>query len=446
MPGARTVSVMSRPLRLALVLTAAVALLGGPAAAPDERSAILAPLAGAPASPQPSPVAAGPGSSGPGSQPRAGASRDVPQRLAGQLQAALDAQAAALLRGDEPGFLAVADAGEPALTSQLRRRFAVLRALRVAGWRETLAGAPEPVAAPAADPARQWRIGVELRYCFVVPGCAPVAVQVETRWADRDGQLRLVALGGSPASGLGPRPWEVSDLRVAVGPRVIVAATPRYAARLAAALASAERAAAVADRYARWGPPPGRYLVYLAGPDEWGRWYGVPQPSWVAGYAMAVSDDDTEIILNAEKVTRNEVTDTLRHELAHVVTLAGVRRSYTARWWLVEGIAEYVRMVGRPLSAYRGLSQAQRYLYSGQWSDLAALDQPPVSASVGDAAGRYGVAFLAVRCLAQRYGEDRMLRFFDAVVRQGGDQDRASLEQFGSPLDAAVHSLILCAH
>jgi hypothetical protein len=427
---ARTVSVMPRLLRLALALAAVAALVGGPAAT-DRHGAILASRAGAPDGTQ-RPVNALPGRSGPSEQPRAGASRGAPGRIAERLQAALDAQAAALLAGDEARFLAVADPGQPALVAQLRQRFLALRALQVTGWRETLAGAPERTG------AREWHAGVELRYCFVVPGCTPVGVRAESRWVDRNDRLSLVSLAGSPSTELGPRPWEVSELRVAVGPRVVVAATPRYAWRLASALAAAEKAAAAADRSARWGPPPGRYLVYLAGPDEWSRWYGVPQPGWVAGYAMAVSDTDTEIILNAQKVSGDEVTDTLRHEFGHVVTLAGVRRSYTARWWLVEGIAEYIRMAGRPLLAYRALNLTRNYLHSGQWPGLVAVDSPPVSASVDEAGGRYGVAFLAVRCLAERYGEDRMLRFFDAVVRRGGDQDQASVELFGAGLSTVT--------
>lgn len=421
---------MFRILRLALVLAAVAALLSGPAGAVDRRWGTAATPAGAP-SPGPGQIPGRPGIFEPAKPADPGApdaGRPAGAPLSGRMQAALDAQAGALLAGDEAGFLAIADAGNPELLAGLRRRFTVLRAMRVAGWGERLTADPQPVSGGL-------RARVEIRYCFVVAGCVPVAVRVDTVWTERAGTLRLSSLSASPGTELGPRPWEVSDLRVAVGARVIVAATARYADRVPDALAGAERAAAVADRYARWGPPPGRYLVFLAGPDEWTRWYGVSQPSWVAGYAVPVSENDSEIILNAPKLDGNEIADTLRHEFAHVVTLAGVRRSYAPRWWLVEGIAEYVRMVGRPLWAYRGLSLTRRYLHSGQWSGLVALDEPPLSSSTDEATGRYGVAFLAVRCLADRYGEDRMLGFFDAVVRRGGDPDRASSDAFGAPLD-----------
>jgi hypothetical protein len=221
---------------------------------------------------------------------------------------------------------------------------------------------------------------------------------------------------------------------VAVGARVIVAAPPAYGNRLAAALAGAEQAAAVADRYARWGPRSGRYLVYFAGSDEWSRWYGVHQPSWVAGYALPVGENSTEIVLNAQRIgTGTDVyLDTLRHEFTHVVTLAGVHRDYSEAWWLVEGTAEYVRMVGRPLSDYAGLTATRRYVRGGHWAGSVALTAPTDNASLDDAAGRYGVALLTLRRIADKYGEDRLLAFFAAVVRNGTDPATAAKSALGA--------------
>jgi hypothetical protein len=416
-------------LRSAVLFGALLALLGGPVAAhPRQTRVTVGPATAAPEAgsrvPGPANIAAPRG-------PAAGdSSRGKERAVREELQSALASQAAALLGGDQAKFLAVADAG---LAGELRRRFTVLRAMQVAGWDESLTDTPKQL--PGTD---QWRSTVRLRYCFVVAGCTPVAVDVETRWADRGGRLKMVYLGTSTQPELGPRPWEVSDLRIAIGPRVVLAATPRYAGRLAGSLAAAEKAAAVADRYARWGAPPDRYLVYLADADEWRQWYGVSQPTWVAGYAMPVTDDATEIILNGQKVGTAEIVDTLRHEFSHVVTLAGVRRSYTDRWWLVEGIAEYVRMAGRSVSSYAGLELTRQYVHGGQWSGEVTLGDPSPTTSVEEANGRYGVAFLAVRCLAERYGEDQMLAFFDAVVRRGGDQDSAAVAQFGGSLGAVA--------
>jgi hypothetical protein len=412
-------------VRLALGLAAVFALLGGPAAMavgrswwqPLDRAALTIR--------QQSPPEAVP-DGGSAASPRASARATAVRhsRVRAELQMVLTAQATALLRGDETAFLAPADPGNTGLTGDLRRRFGTLRAMKVMGWTETLGGEPEPVEGG-------WRAIVRIGYCFVLPGCRPVTVPVATRWTDRTGLLSLVEFGSSGPSDLGPRPWEVSDLRVAIGLRVVVAAPSRYAGRVPALLAAAEEAAAVADRYARWSAPPDRYLVYLAGPAEWGRWYGVQQAQWVAGFAMPITERHTEIVLNGQRVTGDEVVDTLRHEFAHVATLAEVHRDYSKQWWLVEGIAEYVRMVGRPLSEYQLLSSSRRYVRAGNPTEVAALTEPAADASTEDASGRYGVAFLSVRWLAERFGEEKMLRFFDEVVRQGVAPPDAAAGAFG---------------
>ncbi|MDT4988980.1 MAG: hypothetical protein QOI74_3074, partial [Micromonosporaceae bacterium] len=419
-------------VRVGLVLVAASTLLGGPAAVavdrqfwqPAGRSALTVNAPAASAAENPG------GSDERRSAPsRATREGDVgalrPTSVRARLQSVLSLQAAALLRGDETGFLAPADPGNAALMGDLRRRFAVLRALAVTGWSETLDGDPTPVDGG-------WQASVHIGYCFVVADCHPVPVEVDTRWLDGGESPIMVEFGSSGAAGLGPRPWEVSELTVAVGPRTIVAAPPGYADRVPDLLRAAENAAAVDDRYARWAPPPGRYVVYLAGPDEWGHWYGVHQAEWVAGFAMPITDQDTEIVLNGQRLVGSQVEDTLRHEFAHVVTLAGVHRDYTHQWWFVEGIAEYVRMAGRPLRDYELLATARRYVRAGHDTELSGLAEPPAAISTEDASGRYGVAFLTVRRLAERYGEDRMLRFFDEVVRRGVPPDQASTSDFGA--------------
>jgi hypothetical protein len=431
-PGARLAGLLTGPfrrpgliVRLALGFAALFGLLGGPAAMAVGRS-WWQPLDRAALAMRPQSMPRVVHEAGP-AEPTQAPTREPIQfsRVRAQLQMALDAQATALLRGDETGFLAPAEPGNTALLADLRRRFGVLHAMNIAGWTETLGGEPEQVDGG-------WRAVVRIGYCFVVRGCAPVTVPVATRWAEGNGPLSLVEFGSSGASDLGPRPWEISELRVAVGSRAVVAAPPRYAGRVAALLAAAEEAASVTDRYAHWADPPGRYIVYLAGPEEWGRWYGVRQAQWVAGYAMPITERHTEIVLNGQRVTADEVVDTLRHEFAHVVTLADVHRDYSGQWWLVEGMAEYVRMVGRPLGEYQLLTPSRRYVRAGNPTDLSGLTEPAVSASTEEASGRYGVAFLSVRRLAERFGEERMLRFFDQVVRRGVAPADAATGDFGS--------------
>ena len=424
-------------VRLGLGLAVALTLVGGPAMAVDStwwhqnRSSLTV----YPAAAENAQIAAGdaaPDAPAAAASPRAGDPAAVRHAwVRTRIQTVLDTQAAALLRGDEQGFVAPVDPSAAPLADVLRRRFTALRAMDVAGWTETLAADPAPTEGG-------WVATVKIGYCFGVVGCQPVTIPVATRWVETAAQPALVEFGTSVAADFGPRPWEVTELRVAVGARTIVAAPPRYAGRVPALLQAAEEAAAVTDRYARWGAPPGRYLVYLAGPDEWGAWYGVKQSEWVAGYAMPITDHDTEIVLNAQRVTGTEVVDTLRHEFTHVVTLADAHHDYSGQWWLVEGIAEYVRMVGRPLKEYELLNASRRYVRKGSRTDVASLAEPAAGSSTEDASGRYGVAFLTVRRLAERFGEERMLLFFQKVVREGVPAAEASVSVFGADWDAVT--------
>jgi hypothetical protein len=419
--------------RLALLVAIAVALLAAPAAVAFEavqwaaatppRARYLEPPLAAPRVADRENAPADAQSAAPRPPARA-----EPKALADQIADALGRQEAALLAGDAAGFLAPVDPANTALRGELSRRFTALRAMRVAVWDETATGPP----ARAADGS--WAVPTQLTYCFVVPDCLPLRLPVTTRWTDANGVLSLVGFGAASGDDLGPRPWEVSDLRAAVGARVVVATTARYASRLPSVLVAAEKAAAVADRYARWEKPPGRYVIYMAGSEEWGLWYGIKQQSWVAAFAMPLTDTSTEIVLNVDHVGVRDVTDILRHELTHVVTLAGVGRSYDRSWWLVEGIAEYVRVTGgsRP---FDGLGDLRKFVYSGRWSGETALDGPPPDVSASDVNGRYAVAYLAVRRLAERFGEDKMLAFFGAVARDGQPLAEAAPAVFGVPWD-----------
>lgn len=335
---------------------------------------------------------------------------------------ALADQAAALARGDAVGFLATVD---PAVQAPMRRRFEALRALRAVGFAARVADDLTPAG------AGRWQATVELRFCAAAEGCPTAPVRIGTTWAVDDVSTRLVEY--TQTTEFGPRPWEASELRAVAGSRVVVAAPPRYANRLSATLNVAERAAAKADSFARWRPRPSRYVVYFAGPDEWSTWYGVKQPAWAAAFAMPITPEYTEIVLNAARIDSGEVLSTLTHEFAHVTTLAGVQRNYTDSWLLVEGIAEYVSHGERPASAYPWLSGTRRYVRGGQWQGTAGLAAPAESASVGDATGRYGVAYLAVRRLATRFGEAKMLDFFAAVARDGQNATAAAPAVLGAP-------------
>jgi hypothetical protein len=335
-----------------------------------------------------------------------------------KISAALTGQSAALLAGDQTRFVAVADPSVPSAVSDLKRRFRTLRALRVTRW-SVAVDAPQ-----GPTPNKQWSASLRVRYCIVVATCRVDPVDMGSTWVERGGRALLVRIAPSRDDDNGPLPWEVSDLRVAIGKRTVIATTQRYASRLPTLLQQAERAATAVAPFVIVRPPPDRYRIYYAGPAEWDKWYGGGQPEWSVGRAVPVPGGGFDVVLNAQEVNLAGVGGLLRHELTHVATLRGAEG--LDDWWLVEGIAEYVQMSGRPLSQYDGLEETRRWV-DGGWDGDIAVDAPRDSTPEWQVGARYGVAFLAVRCIADRFGRDKMIEYF-AAVKNSGQSARAAAE------------------
>lgn len=108
----------------------------------------------------------------------------------------------------------------------------------------------------------------------------------------------------------------------------------------------------------------------------------------------------------------------LTHELTHVAT-----RSVTTRrtpLWLVEGYADYVGYHGRGVP----VRVAAQELAAGLRRAGLPEALPADSAFSGTARAlpqAYEQAWLACRMIAERYGEDRLARFYDVAGRDGPD-------------------------
>ncbi|MFI5925985.1 hypothetical protein ACIA3K_08345 [Micromonospora sp. NPDC051543] len=347
----------------------------------------------------------------------------VARGLSDRMTAQLRQQSAALLGGDRTAFLAIAD---PAAHADLRRRFAALRALKVTVWRAEPSGLPTPVVGRPGE----WRLLVRFQYCFVVADCRPSPVLIGTRWRENGDAPRLVAVEESKSAETGTRPWEISDLVVAVGARTIVATTPALRGKLPALLTQAEAAAKVADTYVVTGSPPDRYRIFYAGRTEWQRWYGGGRPQWTGGYAVTVGGGHHEVVLNAEGLPGSGADDLLRHELTHAASLP--ERGYPGKttWWLVEGLAEFSGSGGRPVDRYEGLAEVRK-LVQGGWDGRLEGVTPTDDAPAERVGGSYGVGYLAVRHLVDRFGSERLLTFFKAVVHDRATLAAAADEAFG---------------
>jgi hypothetical protein len=339
--------------------------------------------------------------------------------VAEKVRAALSKQRAALLAGDEPGYLSVLDDSIDAADREaLGRQFRSLRAMKVVDWSDQVMTSTD---LPGSD---LWDVDVLSSACFVVSPCAEGQASANTKWRVSG---ELVTLADWDA-GRHPHPWQASELIAQVGQRVVVATTKEHQSRLAEVLRQAEEAAKVADRYARQRPPT-RYVVYFAGSKEWKTWFLTKPPDWSAGVAVDVSDDRYEVVLNAEEMD-DLMPLYLRHELTHASSMPGRVPSGEKYWYLMEGIAELGALDGAPAREHPGLRSVDAALAASD--DGFRLEAPGADADERVVDGSYAVAFLAARCLAERFGEPRFVDFFHAVVHEDDGEEKASEEVFGA--------------
>ncbi|MEV4412700.1 hypothetical protein [Catellatospora sp. NPDC049609] len=366
------------------------------------------------------------GDSGPaGSAPSPGPGASLPVRQAWikeRIGAALVAQQKALLGGDEPGYLAVLDpAASPQVQDGLRRQFKSLRAMQVAAWTE------QPTHPLPAPDGQSWLTELRSTPCFVTPTCAPAPARANTRWRIADGRALLyewTPVNRQPS----PHPWQVAELVAVAGSRTVVATTPEHAGRLKGLLAEAEKAAKVADRFARGGSVPPRYVVYHAGDDAWGTWFSWQPGQHVSGVSVQVSDERWEVMLNHRDSRPAVVGGVLRHELAHAASLAGPHKDADDLWWLHEGLADYAGLNGRPVREYLRLPDIRRLM--DNWDGDVEFELPAEGTAAWIVSGRYGISGLTARHLADRFGEAKFVEFFHRVVHDGKPVTEAAPQVF----------------
>ena len=337
----------------------------------------------------------------------------------------LRAQAAALLRGDERGWLAAVDPGKPKLRARYSRMFTSLRGLGVSQF-------VYHSYAPVVPKAGTITVRTYVAYCFsrkTCPGYAdvqwkgpPRIVQALT-FKKVGGRYVITALGkAAEPNSMQPTPWENGKLFFARGERVTVAATGSQRKNLKRVLDLAEKAAVVTDRYAALvrNPQP-RYRIYLADDKAWTSWYGGVQEKWVVGLAVPLNDAGTDTMLRMSQLgdTRLLAT-TIQHEMGHVVTLSGATaRDPAEDRWLSEGIAEYIGWAPRPASASWRRSSV-RVAFRGSKRPATIVAKPPgakASDLVVDAF--YGLGHFAADCMAAAVRRTEALRLRPAGSAPG---------------------------
>ncbi|WP_155373984.1 hypothetical protein [Catellatospora vulcania] len=342
-----------------------------------------------------------------------------------RIGAALTEQHRALLAGDEAAYLSVIDPEAKPVLDGMRRQFRSLRAMRVAGWSDAPSN-PVPVGAEDGD---LWSTELHGTPCFVTPTCATAGAQAQTRWRIRAGRAWLVEwlpVATRPS----PHPWQVSELVADAGERTVVATTPQFAGELPTLLAEAEKAALVADRFARAGAAPSRYVVYYAGRAEWQRWFTWNPGNTVSGIAVQVSTERWELMLYDVNITPEVLGGVLRHELTHASSLVGPFKNPDTQWWLHEGLADYALMDGAPVREYIRLPAIRRLVETG-WDGDVESAEPPESTDGWMVSARYGMSALAMAHVAERFGEPLLVEFFHRVVHDNLTVEAAAQEVLG---------------
>jgi hypothetical protein len=103
------------------------------------------------------------------------------------------------------------------------------------------------------------------------------------------------------------------------------------------------------------------------------------------------------------------------------------------RWWLTEGIAEYIQEDGRALGRYDGRYSVRRYLRERTWrGDLDGLT-PADKDKDWEVGAKYGLAYYGTRCIGDRFGRDKLLEFVDMVLRNSLNAEVAADSVLGKP-------------
>lgn len=367
------------------------------------------------------------------------AATDNPSTPYERMVAVLTAQAAAMARGDEAGWLAAVDPGRPKLRARYRTMFRTLQGLGLSDFRY------EPgVDVPDRHGVATLDTGV--RFCFSLPACpddtAPM-IRQQLTLAPVQGRYVITALSTpSNSTELQPTPWESGDLVLAQGKRVVVAAAPSEARYVKQIVALGDRSAAVTDRFAALvGNPQRRYRIYLADPKSWRTWYGGDDSKTTIGLEVPLGEAESDVVLRMSLLTDPvELARTLQHEMGHVATVGGAKQEgrflYQTNQWLSEGVAEYIEWLPKGATASDRRSSV-RLAEHGRHPP-ATIAAAPLTDDASDRAvdAFYGLGHFAVDCLVRTYGEAKAFVFVRSRLREGLDLDVSARLAFGQPFAA----------
>jgi hypothetical protein len=358
-----------------------------------------------------------------------------------QIREAATAQAAALVRGDQDGWLAPVESG---LRDKFQKRYDILHALKVITLAETVAADPST----EDDDLATLHTTVRYGYCAVVDPCPTGPPRASGDFPKTEGYLADVVwerrVDGyvitdyhqvNDRTGYVPQPWLDVDMTTMSGDKATVFALASEDKDLIKSVFDqAEAAAGVADQYAT-DKVPARYVVYIAPPAQWRSWFGgMDSDTDVLGYALSTSETSEVVVLNRDNIETNEMAHVLRHEFGHVSTLLGTdRNSGSIGHFWVEGIAELVAQNGDPISSYLSIDYLRGYLRSGLFT--GDLDNMDTTYWNTDRSGVvYVMGFMTWQCINDTYGHAKVIDLARQLFRGPAKNiDEAAQSALGTP-------------
>ena len=379
------------------------------------------------------------------------------------VHAALDVMNRALTIGDEKAYLSVVDPSPNPAAAKVRaeqsRMFRTLRQKPFADVRYDWADEQfSPIGDQTGTPPDPQAIDIRLWRTFWLKGwdSRPATEQVGLRFARRNGRWMVVGdalqYWVNHNSAELPQPWTVADVVIVttkhtlvVGDRAHAQAARRLASRVEDTVSGVQRL----WKSRTWN---GRVVVYAVANGQFlSPWFKNRAATGGSGDSATAEFDAEVVAMTAQSVpdraqegtlaeldsapsrwaglrmvvaptvlsySSTEAREVIRHELTHLAT-AGMGGE--APTWLEEGAAEY--------TAYRASSDVtslhRRGLPESMWTDLRRKSYQPdlvddhagfYEGSGHEVAVRYSEAWLAVMYIAEHYGEDTLLRFYQRAT------------------------------
>lgn len=351
------------------------------------------------------------------------------------------ARAKALLDGDRSGFLAPLDAGAKSLRDDQGEFYDDIHGVPLASWVSTI----DPGTArqkPSAG-APTWTYSVVSVYALDGLTDEKAVLDEQVDVAQRPEGWRITAITDQAAR---TEPWDIGRTSSVHDGRIVVLGIGASRRELTAIERKATAAVPRVDAVWRGGWEHGAVVVVPADATEAATLSGTDQIEPLAAVATGGSGVDASgrlhrwdrVVVNPSAWKRMSDTGrlvVLTHELTHVATgsLGNVPM------WVSEGFADYVgwRRSGVPTDT---IAQELRADVRKGRVPTDLPDQADFHSSHVDQA--YEEAWLAVRYIAYRYGEGKLLRLYRAMARAGtdqADQDRVLRSVLGVSRSAFVH-------